>query len=107
RRGGTRTRRPAASRPQPPRARDRAQGGRGGEVGSMRFPLRRTRTRHGHVLQAEHALDRLVRNVEHGRFERALSGLTAVSAVITGAEIWLEHDSASFSNRMMWLPVAL
>jgi hypothetical protein len=73
----------------------------------MRFPLRRTRTRHGHVLQAEHALDRLVRNVEHGRFERALSGLTAVSAVITGAEIWLEHDSASFSNRMMWLPVAL
>lgn len=73
----------------------------------MRLPLRRTKASHGHVVEVEHALDRLVRNVEHGRFERALSGLTAVSAVITGAEIWLEHDSASFSNRMMWLPVAL
>jgi hypothetical protein len=73
----------------------------------MRLALRRTKARRGHVVEVEHALDRLVRNVEHGRFERALSGLTAVSAVITGAEIWLEHDSASFSNRMMWLPVAL
>ena len=27
--------------------------------------------------------------------------------MITGLEIWLEHDRASFSNRMMWLPVAL
>ena len=61
----------------------------------------------GEVGQAEHLLDRLVRNVEHGRFERALSGLTAAAAVVTGTEIFLEHDGASFSNRMMWLPVAL
>jgi hypothetical protein len=48
-----------------------------------------------------------LRNVRHGRFERSLSALTAAGAVITGVEIWLEHDRASFSNRMMWLPVAL
>lgn len=54
-----------------------------------------------------HRLDHLVRNVEHGRFERTLSGLTAVAAIVTGAEIWLEHDKASFGNRMMWTPVAL
>jgi hypothetical protein len=52
-------------------------------------------------------IEHLVRNVRHGRFERSLSGLTAAGAVITGAEIWLEHDRASFANRMMWLPVAL
>ncbi len=50
-------------------------------------------------------VDRLIRNVEHGRFERALCGLTAVGAAVTGTEIWLEHDRASFGNRMMWLPV--
>lgn len=52
-------------------------------------------------------VERLVRDVRHGRFERSLSGLTAVGAVVTGAEIWLEHDRASFGNRMMWLPVVL
>lgn len=54
-----------------------------------------------------HALDHLLRNVRHGRFERAMSGLTAAGAAITGIEIWLEHDRASFSNSMMWIPVAL
>jgi hypothetical protein len=52
-------------------------------------------------------LDRWVRRIEHGRFERSLSGLTAAGALITGAEIWLEHDRASFGNRMMWVPVVL
>jgi len=52
-------------------------------------------------------IDRLIQNIEHGRFERALSALTAIGAGVTGAEIWLEHDRASFANRMMWLPVAL
>ncbi len=52
-------------------------------------------------------VDRLLRNIRHGRFERSLAALTSVGAVITGLEIWLEHDRASFSNRMMWLPVAL
>ncbi len=37
----------------------------------------------------------------------SLSGLTAVGALVTGIEIWLEHDRASFGNKMMWLPVVL
>jgi hypothetical protein len=52
-------------------------------------------------------IDRLLGNIRHGRFERSLSGLTAIGALITGVEIWLEHDRASFGNKMMWLPVAL
>ena len=52
-------------------------------------------------------IDRLLGNVRHGQFERSLSGLTAVGAMITGIEIWLEHDRASFGNTMMWLPVML
>jgi hypothetical protein len=52
-------------------------------------------------------IDRLVLNVRHGRFERTLAGLTSLGAIITGVEIWLEHDRASFANRMMWIPVAL
>ncbi|MHB1583019.1 MAG: hypothetical protein ACYCU7_00515 [Acidimicrobiales bacterium] len=56
--------------------------------------------------RSRHGIDHLVRDVEHGRFERSLSGLTAVGALVTGVEIWLEHDRASFANRMMWLPVA-
>jgi hypothetical protein len=59
------------------------------------------------VEEAVLGIDRLVRNVEHGRFERTLSGLTAAGALVTAAEIWMEHDRASFGNRMMWLPVAL
>jgi hypothetical protein len=45
--------------------------------------------------------------VRHGRFQRTLSGITALGALVTGAEIWLEHDRASFGNKMMWLPVVL
>ena len=52
-------------------------------------------------------IDRLVQNIQHGRFERTLSGLTAAGAAVTAAEIWLEHDRASFGNKMMWVPVAL
>jgi hypothetical protein len=52
-------------------------------------------------------IDHLVQNVRHGRFERSLSALTAAGALVTGLEIWLEHDRASFANRMMWFPVAL
>jgi hypothetical protein len=52
-------------------------------------------------------IDRMLRNVETGRFERSLSALTAAGALVTAAEIYFEHDSASFGNKMMWLPVAL
>ncbi|HEY2674894.1 MAG TPA: hypothetical protein VGJ07_31565 [Rugosimonospora sp.] len=60
-----------------------------------------------HVQPPVHALDRLLRNVDTGRFERSMSALTAVGAVVTAGEIFLEHDRASFGNRMMWVPVAL
>lgn len=44
-------------------------------------------------------------NVEHGRFERSLSGLTAVSAFVTTAEVFFEHYGASFGNKWMWSPI--
>jgi hypothetical protein len=52
-------------------------------------------------------IDRMVRNVKTGRFERSLSALTAVGALVTAVEIYFEHDSASFGNKMMWVPVVL
>jgi hypothetical protein len=52
-------------------------------------------------------IDRMVRNVRHGRFERTLSLLTGVGAAVSAAEIYFEHDKASFGNRLMYLPVAL
>jgi hypothetical protein len=54
-----------------------------------------------------HAIDRWLRNVRTGHFERSLSALTGIGAAITAAEIFFEHDKASFGNSMMWLPVAL
>lgn len=56
---------------------------------------------------ARHGIDRVVRNVETGRFERSLAALTAVGSLVTAAEIFFEHDSASFGNKMMYIPVAL
>jgi hypothetical protein len=53
------------------------------------------------VRRTEHLIDRLTRNVERGRFECALSALTAAAALITSAEIYLEHYRASFGNKMM------
>jgi hypothetical protein len=52
-------------------------------------------------------LDRALRDVRTGRFERTLAGLTAVGAGITTAEIYLSHDGASFGNKMMWWPIAV
>lgn len=54
---------------------------------------------------AEHRIDRWVRNVEHGRFERSLSGMTAFAAAVTTAEIYVEHYRASFGNKIMWSPI--
>jgi hypothetical protein len=54
-----------------------------------------------------HGVDRLLRDVRTGHFERSLSVLTGVGALVTAAEIYFEHDSASFGNKMMWIPVAL
>lgn len=63
--------------------------------------------RHGSAVGSHHAIDRFVKDVEHGRFERSLSGLTSIGALITGLEIYMEHDRASFGNSMMWVPIAL
>lgn len=52
-------------------------------------------------------IDRMIRNIETGRFERSLSGLTAIGALVTSAEIYFEHDKASFGDPWMWVPVAL
>jgi hypothetical protein len=50
-------------------------------------------------------IGRELANIEHGRFERALSGLTAAAALITTAEVYIEHYKASFGNKWMWSPV--
>jgi hypothetical protein len=54
-----------------------------------------------------HGIDRMIGNIETGRFERGLSALMAAGSIVTAAEIFFEHDSASFGNKMMWVPVAL
>ena len=68
------------------------------------------RSRHadrGAAAEGLRGIDRMLGNVQSGRFERSLSALTAAGALVTAAEIYFEHDSASFGNKMMWVPVAL
>jgi hypothetical protein len=71
--------------------------------------FRARRAAHGHAVHgiAVHGIDRMVANIETGHFERSLSALMAAGALLTAAEIFFEHDSASFGNKMMWIPVAL
>jgi hypothetical protein len=57
--------------------------------------------------EAAEDIDRMVANVRRGRFERSLAALTAAGAMVTAAEIFFEHDKASFGNTWMWAPVAL
>jgi hypothetical protein len=75
------------------------------------LPLTRRGTRAGvgeaAQIKALHGIDRAVRNVETGRFERSLSGLTAVGAIVTAGEIYFEHDKASFGNKWMWAPIVM
>lgn len=52
-------------------------------------------------------LGRAVHDVRTGRFERSMAALAAAGAVVTAAEIYTEHDSASFGNKMMWVPLAV
>ncbi len=63
--------------------------------------------RYGGAGAPARGIDRMVRDVQTGHFERSLSALTAAGALVTAAEIFFEHDSASFGNKMMWIPVAL
>jgi hypothetical protein len=73
----------------------------------MAAAIRRSPIRRSPSLPQRHGIDRIVHNVETGHFERGLAALTAAGALVTAAEIFFEHDSASFSNRMMWWPVVL
>jgi phosphotransferase system glucose/maltose/N-acetylglucosamine-specific IIC component len=50
-------------------------------------------------------IDRLLGDIRTGRFERSLAALTAAGAIVTTAEIYTSHDSASFGNKMMWWPI--
>ncbi|HEU5035194.1 MAG TPA: hypothetical protein VFT62_10640 [Mycobacteriales bacterium] len=67
------------------------------------------KVKHHAVTEAEAliGIDRLVRDIRTGRFERMLSGLTGIGALITAVEIYFEHDRASFGNKNMYLPVLL
>jgi hypothetical protein len=80
------------------------QRGRGiGPITHLRATSRSTRLTAHEV----RGIDRIVRDIRTGHFERSLSALTAVGALVTAAEIYFEHDKASFGNRLMWLPVIL
>jgi hypothetical protein len=54
-----------------------------------------------------HLIDFWSRNIEHGRFERALSGLTAASALLATSEVYYEHYKGSFGNKFMWSPIVV
>src|SRR3954468_23490917 len=58
--------------------------------------------RHAAGLAAE-----ALHDVRTGRFERTMAVLTAAGAAVTAGEIYLEHDGASFGNKMMWWPVVV
>jgi hypothetical protein len=45
--------------------------------------------------------------VVHGALARGLAAATGAGALVSGVEIYFEHDKASFGNRWMWAPVAL
>jgi hypothetical protein len=76
-------------------------------TGRVRRTLRHLAGRSGAAEEAVYGIVRMVRNIRTGRFERSLAALTAAGSVITAAEIYFEHDKASFGNRMMWWPVVL
>ena len=57
--------------------------------------------------EVEGVVGEIVHDVRHGEFGRSLSILTGLGAVVTAAEIYFEHDKASFGNRWMWAPIAL
>ena len=45
--------------------------------------------------------------VREGRFQRALAGATAASAILNGMEALYSHYKNNFRNRIEWLPIAL
>jgi hypothetical protein len=59
------------------------------------------RARHRPAGRTAQGIDRVVRNVATGHFERSLSALTAAGALVTAMEIYFEHDRASFGNKTL------
>jgi len=49
----------------------------------------------------------LVSNLRRGRVQRTLAGVTALSALPLGLEIYFEHYRGSFADKWMWTPIAL
>lgn len=52
-------------------------------------------------------LERLTTRVAHGRFQQGLALVSAVFAVLAGAEAYFEHLRGSFNRWEMWTPVWL
>jgi hypothetical protein len=71
------------------------------------MPRRGTSLTHREAHGTTHLIDRVFGEVAHGRFERSLSGLTAIAALVTTSEIYIEHYKASFGNKMMWSPIVV
>jgi hypothetical protein len=63
--------------------------------------------RHASAGSPLRAAEEVRHNIATGRFERSLAALTAGGAVLTTAEVYTSHDSASFGNKMMWWPVVI
>lgn len=54
-----------------------------------------------------HVTSHALSEVRHGRIQRAMSGITAVSALMVCAEVYYEHYKGSFGNKFMWSPIAV
>ncbi|QFP75135.1 hypothetical protein [Deinococcus sp. AJ005] len=55
--------------------------------------------------RAQNDVKVILRDVNHGRFEKSMSGVTAASALLVCAEVYYEHYKGSFGNRVMWSPI--
>lgn len=56
-------------------------------------------------ISAETSLAR--REIRQGRFERSMVVVTALSAIVSGFEAYVQHQRGAFESRLMWTPVAL
>ena len=57
--------------------------------------------------EPEAFIEELLDDVNHGRFERSMAGVTAASAILVCAEVYYEHYKGSFGNRLMWSPIVV
>ncbi len=62
---------------------------------------------HSLLHEARTALGTIYEHIREGRFQRSLSFVTAVSSLVSGIEVAYEHYKGSFSNMVMYTPVAM